>query len=107
MNATPPNLPPLRRAPRQRASKPVPKRVLCGTAMSQATGTVAALCVLSTHGVPLLIRCVGDCAPPKREMVGILNAVFQSVKQQSLGAVSAATECVSLRHPACSVHAPR
>lgn len=59
--------------------------------MSQVTDTVASLCVLSTHGVPLLIRCVGGCAPPKRALVGILNAVFQSVKQQALGSSGAVT----------------
>jgi hypothetical protein len=46
---------------------------------------VGAFCVVSPHGVPLLIRCVGSAAPPQREVVGILNAVYQSVKQQLIG----------------------
>lgn len=43
---------------------------------------VGALCIISPHGVPVLIRCVGSAAPPQTELVGILNAVYQSVKQQ-------------------------
>jgi len=54
--------------------------------MSAASGAVAVLAVLSVHGVPMLIRCVGSAPPPRREVVGILNAVFQSVRQQALGA---------------------
>jgi hypothetical protein len=57
--------------------------------MSKASGCVAVLCVVSVHGVPMLIRCVGGCAPPRREMVGILNAVYQSVRQETLGPTAA------------------
>lgn len=53
--------------------------------MSATAGAVSVLSVLSVHGVPMLIRCVGSAAPPRREVVGILNAVFQSVRQQALG----------------------
>lgn len=53
--------------------------------MSASAGAVSVLSVLSVHGVPMLMRCIGSAAPPRREVVGILNAVFQSVRQQALG----------------------
>lgn len=67
--------------------------------MSTTSGSVSVLTVLSVHGVPMLIRCIGSAAPPRREVVGILNAVFQSVRQQALGtsgegAGRDAAECV-------------
>eukprot|EP01052_Picozoa_sp_SAG31_P004557 SAG31_NODE_190_length_20810_cov_20.296364_2_plen_67_part_00 len=49
-------------------------------------GTVGALCVVSPHGVPVLIRCVGSAPPPRTDLIGVLNAVYQSVKQQSIDA---------------------
>jgi hypothetical protein len=67
--------------------------------MSTTSGAVSVLSVLSVHGVPMLIRCIGSAAPPRREVVGILNAVFQAVRQQALGtsgegAGRDAAECV-------------
>ena len=69
--------------------------------MSATSGAVSVLSVLSVHGVPMLIRCIGSAAPPRREVVGILNAVFQSVRQQALGtsgegAGRDAAECVPI-----------
>ena len=59
----------------------------------------------------MLIRCIGSAAPPRREVVGILNAVFQAVRQQALGtsgegAGRDAAECVPIPPQASRLSAP-
>ena len=48
--------------------------------MGDVEGTaVGVLCVISPHGVPLLVRAVGRAPPPRTELMGILNAIYHSV----------------------------